>query len=48
MSATTYIILAYTAIVLGLGGYIGFLVSRSTELVKRERQIELLGGDDVR
>ncbi len=48
MSATSYITLAYAAIILGLGGYIGFLSSRSAELNRRERQVELLGGDDVR
>jgi len=46
MSATTYILIANTAVVLGIGGYIAFLVSRSAELKKRVRQIELLGGND--
>jgi hypothetical protein len=44
MSATTHIILAYAAVCLGLAGYIGFLVSRSAGLKKREQQIELLEG----
>ena len=48
MSATTHIILAYAAIVLGIGGYAAFLLSRTADLKKRERQVELLGGDDVR
>lgn len=48
MSATTHIILAYAAIMLGIGGYLAFLVTRSSELDRRERQVELLGGDDVR
>lgn len=48
MSATTYITLAYAAIILGISGYVAFLVSRSSDLKKRERQIELLGGNDVR
>ena len=47
MSATTYITLAYAVIVLGFGGYLAFLASRSSDLKKRERQIELLGGNDV-
>lgn len=46
MSATTYIILANAAVVLGIGGYLAFLASRSAELKKRMRQIELLGGND--
>ena len=45
MSATTHITLAYAAICLGLAGYIGFLVSRSAGLKKREQQIELLEGN---
>lgn len=44
MSATTYIVLAYTAITLGLVGYLAFLASRAAELKRRERQVELLGG----
>ncbi|MBG0790859.1 MAG: CcmD family protein [Desulfovibrionaceae bacterium] len=48
MSATTYIVLAYAAVVLGVGGYLAFLASRSSELRKRERQVQLLGGDDAR
>ena len=44
MSATTYIVLAYSAIVLGIGGYLAFLASRSSELDRRERQVQLLGG----
>lgn len=47
MSATTHIVLAYAAIILGIGGYAAFLVSRSVDLKRRERQIELLGGDDA-
>lgn len=46
MTATTYIVLAYAAVVLGLGGYLAFLASRSAELKKRARQIELLGGNN--
>ena len=46
MSATTYLILANTAVVLGIGGYLVFMASRSAELKRRVRQIELLGGSD--
>lgn len=44
MSATTYLIIANAAVVLGLAGYLGFIASRSANLKKREQQVELLGG----
>ncbi len=43
MSSTTYLIIANAAVALGVAGYIGFLVTRSSALVKREQQLELLG-----
>ncbi|MDC0335669.1 CcmD family protein [Pseudodesulfovibrio sp.] len=45
MSSTTYLILANAAVWLGIAGYLCFLASRSAALVKREQQLELLGGD---
>lgn len=44
MSATTYLIIANAAVVLGIAGYMAFLASRSSNLKKREQQVELLGG----
>lgn len=46
MSATTYIFLANCAVWLGVTGYLVFLATRSAELEKRVRQLELLGGGD--
>ncbi|QGY41718.1 CcmD family protein [Pseudodesulfovibrio cashew] len=42
MSATTYILIANSAVLLGLVGYLCFLASREAGLKKRARQIELL------
>lgn len=44
MSASTYIIIANAAVWLGVIGYVAFLASRSANLKKRARQLELLGG----
>lgn len=43
MSATTYLVLANAAVVIGIAGYLAFLASRASGLKKREQQIELLG-----
>ena len=43
MSATTYILIANAAVLLGVGGYLAFLATRSAELRRRARQLELLG-----
>ncbi len=45
MSATTSLILANAAVLFGVVGYVGFLVSKSAGLRKREQQIELLEGN---
>lgn len=45
MSATTSLILANAAVLFGVAGYIGFLVSNSVGIRKREQQIELLEGN---
>ena len=42
MSATTYLILANSAVWLGIAGYLAFMATRSANLRKREQQIQLL------
>lgn len=42
MSATTYLILANSAVWLGIAGYLAFMATRAANLKKRARQIELL------
>ncbi|MBU1247937.1 MAG: CcmD family protein [Proteobacteria bacterium] len=46
MSATTYLTLAYSAVILGLGGYLAWMFSTSARLARREQQMELLRDDD--
>lgn len=46
MSATTYLVLANSAVWLGIAGYLAFLATRTANLRKREEQIKLLGGDN--
>lgn len=46
MSATMYIILAFGAVFLGLGGYLAWLATNAARLRRRQRQLELLTDDD--
>ncbi len=45
MSATTYLVLAYGAVILGLGGYLAWMFATSARLSRREQQLELLSDD---
>jgi CcmD family protein len=42
MSATTYLVMANSAVWLGIAGYLAFLASRAANLKKRALQIQLL------
>lgn len=48
MSSTTYLIIANSAVWLGIAGYLAFLATRAANLKKRAQQIELLEGDNDR
>ncbi len=45
MSATTYLVLAYSGVILGLGGYLAWMLAMSARLLRREKQLELLSDD---
>lgn len=45
MSATTYIILAYSGITLGLGGYLAWMLVNRARLARRTKQMEMLSDD---
>lgn len=45
MSPTTYIIFAWGAVALGLGGYLAWMLMNNARLTRRRKQMEMLSDD---